>query len=448
MPTEREDTCHYVDLYPKGNKGALDLSEQELAIIDRINQKIADQTSLEEIINFVFDAMEPVRASDRFSLAFLVEDGRRMMSHHVAANYDPLYLDRGYAEDFPGSSLNEVMNGTRARIIDDLRTYLQHHPHSRSTKLIIREGIRSSMTCPLVADGKAVGVAFWSSKKTYAYRDDQVLRKRAIAERLSQAVRNAQLIEQLRKANEAYTDLLGFVSHELKNPVASLLTTANLFLHGYLGELTEQQLEKFQNIKSKGEYLLGIVDQYLGLARVEGGKITPRYVEVEDIITRLVDPSLRVVEADLENRGMRLELDFPEGPLPATCDPDMMKIVVINFLNNAIKYGNEGGLIRLRAYLDGDGFHFHVWNEGPGFQREERNKLFRKFSRLQAPELIRRGGTGVGLYLCWRMVNAHGGKVRAISEQGQWADFSIHIPQPPVEFHWVEANAGEKIGEG
>jgi len=71
-----------------------------------------------------------------------------------------------------------------------------------------------------------------------------------------------------------------------------------------------------------------------------------------------------------------------------------------------------------------------VWNEGPGFPESERGKLFRKFSRLQVPELLRRKGSGVGLYTSWRIVNLHGGRISARSEPGAWAEFSFTIPQP------------------
>jgi signal transduction histidine kinase len=71
-----------------------------------------------------------------------------------------------------------------------------------------------------------------------------------------------------------------------------------------------------------------------------------------------------------------------------------------------------------------------VWNEGPGFPDADRPKLFRKFSRLDAPELNRRKGTGVGLYTSWRLVQLHGGRIDADSRPGEWAEFIVTLPQP------------------
>jgi signal transduction histidine kinase len=74
-----------------------------------------------------------------------------------------------------------------------------------------------------------------------------------------------------------------------------------------------------------------------------------------------------------------------------------------------------------------------VWNEGIGFTPEQRNELFRKFSRLDTPELKKQKGTGVGLYTVWRIVQLHGGQPDAHSQPGQWARFTFTIPQPVPE---------------
>ncbi len=95
----------------------------------------------------------------------------------------------------------------------------------------------------------------------------------AIAERLSQAVEKAWRIEELEQANYAYTQMLGFVSHELKSPVASMVTDARLLADGYLGDMPPQQKDKLERLIRKGEYLLDLVREYLDLARVEGGEL-------------------------------------------------------------------------------------------------------------------------------------------------------------------------------
>jgi len=109
----------------------------------------------------------------------------------------------------------------------------------------------------------------------------------------------------------------------------------------------------------------------------------------------------------------------------------LLQIVVVNLLSNAVKYGNEGGEVRLTVRNEDDRLITSVWNEGPGFPEEEQSKLFRKFSRIQTPELLQRKGTGVGLYTTWRIVQSHQGRIEARSKHGEWAEFTFTIPTAP-----------------
>ena len=180
-----------------------------------------------------------------------------------------------------------------------------------------------------------------------------------------------------------------------------------------------------------GSYLLALIREYLDLARMEGGSLAfrPRPSAFPE---EVVEPALELILPQLEARGMTLERSAPEGP-EVQCDPDLLKIVLVNLLGNAVKYGWEGGILRLGVERRADRLRVTVWNQGPGFSAQERPRLFRKFSRLQAPELRARKGTGVGLYTAWRLVRLHGGSMDARSEPGQWAEFSLEIPQPLPE---------------
>jgi len=111
-----------------------------------------------------------------------------------------------------------------------------------------------------------------------------------------------------------------------------------------------------------------------------------------------------------------------------------MKIVMMNLIGNGIKYGNRGGTLRVSLSKSYKKYEVSVWNEGPGFSEEERYRLFKKFSRLQATELADRKGSGIGLYVSWRIVRLHGGRIFAESQQGSWARFTVELPQYP-EMH-------------
>jgi signal transduction histidine kinase len=256
----------------------------------------------------------------------------------------------------------------------------------------------------------------------------------AITERLSQAVEKAWRIEQLEEANHAYTQMLGFVSHELKSPVASMVTDAQILSQGYLGDLTPEQQAKVKSMERKGQYLLSLVREYLDLARVEGGELTLDARPRVDFEAEVVADAVDLVRPQIDAHGSQFLTCLPAEPATLVCcDPTLLRIVLVNLLDNAVKYGNEGGVIRLSAEIiedegSGDRLRVSVWNAGPGFTHAQRNKLFRRFSRLDDPALKSRRGTGVGLYNSWRIIQLHGGRITAESEHGEWAEFSFEIP--------------------
>jgi signal transduction histidine kinase len=405
-------------------------SPEEQRVLGRINQKIAAQESLEQLVDFLFDAVQPIVVADRIGISFLEEDGARLVAHYTKAVYDPLLLTRGYAEDLSGSSLEAVLRSGRPRIIDDLERYLANHPSSASTRLLVREGVRSSMTCPLVVEGRIAGMLFFSATHPYAYTEHHVRLHQAMAERLSQAVEKASRIEQLAQANKAYFEMLGFVSHELKSPLASIMADVSVLDGGYLGELAPEQRVRLGRMRTKAEYLLNLIREYLDLARIEGGELTIHPRASVDIVKDIVEPACEIVAPQADEKKMRVERKYPEQPVLATCDPDLLKIVAVNLVGNAVKYGRDGGVVRVSVERAPDCFAVVVWNEGPGFPASQRGRLFRRFSRLDTVELRKRKGTGVGLYTSWRIVRLHGGRVGAASQEGEWAEFRFAVPQP------------------
>ena len=421
----------YLDALDRSGE-PLVLSEAEQAAIDRINQKIAGAESLQALIDFLFEAVQPLFDCDRVGVSFVEEDGARLVAHYARASYEPLLLKTGYAEDLAGSSLERVLRDGRPRVISDLDRYAAERPQSRSTRLLVREGVRSSMTCPLLVDGRVAGLLFFSSRRPRAYEARHVRIHVGLAERLSQAVEKARRIEQLAEANRAYFEMLGFVSHELKSPLASIVMDAQLLTDGYLGDLANPQRTVVGKMVAKADYLLNLVREYLDLARLEGGELRIRPRGGVDLVADIMEPACDIVAAQAADKRMTVERRYATQPVLMTADPDLLKIVAVNLVGNAVKYGRNGGRIRVSVDTAPAAVTLAVWNEGPGFPPGQRGRLFRKFSRLDTPELRARKGTGVGLYTSWRIVKLHGGSIDARSEEGAWAEFRAVLPQPFV----------------
>jgi signal transduction histidine kinase len=403
------------------------LNVQEKGVMERLRENVVGASSLAEMLDLVYESSAELMDCDRVSVAFL-EDENHLVTFYSKASYEPLLLDKGFAQDIAGSSLDEVLRSGRTRVIEDLEQYLAEHPQSVSTRLLVSEGVRSSMTCPLRVDERAVGVLFRSSKRPKAFGDKEVALHVTVAGLLSQAVEKSWRIEQLERANRAYTEMLGFVSHELKSPLSSIVMDAEVLSHGYLGALAEPARKKLDSMIHKAEYLLGLIGDYLDLARVEGKDLAAEMQDDVDLWQDIITLAISVVEPQAREKTMNLEARPPSKPVKLRADPQLLKIAAVNLLSNAIKYGDEAGTVRVAVQSSEGRARLSVWNSGPGFPKEQAGKLFRKFSRLDTPALRQRKGSGVGLYTTWRIAGLHGGKVSARSEPGVFAEFALELP--------------------
>jgi signal transduction histidine kinase len=404
-------------------------TDQEVAVLAHVNAQVAAGETLADILDFVFGQTRAIMPCDRIGFAFIDAEKARVVAHWARATYDPLLLGQGYAGDLQGSTLEQVMAADTVRIINDLEAYFVDHPDSHSTSLLLQEGVRSSMTCPLSVDGRRVGLLFRSSRSAGAYTQREAALHAAMADRIAQAVEKAWRIEELTRANRSYAEMLRFVSHELKSPIASVIMQTRALCDGLFGGIPANQAEVLEAILERGQHLLDLTNDYLDLARFEGGQVVVHSGEPLDFVQRICQPVAANAAPLLDAHRVTFTSDWPEEPVLAAFDPTLMKIVLSNLLNNAIKYGNTPGRIRLQVKADEEEILVSVWNAGPGFPETMRGHLFQKFSRLHKPELVQRPGTGVGLYIVWQIIRLHGGTVRASSKDGAWAEFSFAIPR-------------------
>jgi len=226
--------------------------------------------------------------------------------------------------------------------------------------------------------------------------------------------------------NRAYLEMLGFVTHELKSPLASIVFGIGSLRDGLLGPLTGEQEAALRAAAHSADYLSATIANYLNLGKLEGSRLE---LELEDVAIgpEVVEPLVeRTAELAAEG-GIRFENRIGTEVV-ARCDRRLAAAVLDNLISNAIKYGRAGGLVRLEAERSApEVWTIRVWNEGPGFPPESADRLFRKFSRIPGERGDTKPGTGLGLYVSRQIVERHGGRIWAESEPGAWARFSFTL---------------------
>jgi two-component system NtrC family sensor kinase len=230
----------------------------------------------------------------------------------------------------------------------------------------------------------------------------------------------------LQQINANYLDMLGFVSHELKNTLGVIYTSAHALDTGITGPLTENQGALVKNISKSIDQAVRMTRNYLDLARIEKGEliVQPKPIDlVGDVVSHVIDELGQAIE----EKGMRLESELPAS-MPYSGDPDLLQIVYKNLLHNALKYGMENGTIRLGFREEETGYRFEVWNQGKGLSPDEIARLFQRFVRL-GDEVKGYRSTGLGLFITKEIIEKHGGAIRAESQPGEWINFIFTLPK-------------------
>lgn len=232
---------------------------------------------------------------------------------------------------------------------------------------------------------------------------------------------------ELERLNRYYLEMLSFVTHELKSPIANGYMSANALRQEIFGPLTDEQRKMVEAICNNLNQSMEMIRHYLDLSRIEKDEfpVRPRRVLLDrDVLI----PVLSGLEPAVQEKGMRVEKDFAED-LTWTVDPELFRGVFTNLLGNAVKYGEPHGRILVTARTTRSGWlRCEVWNSGPGLSEDEQSRLFRKFQRLPSARRSTTRGTGLGLFITKTVVERHGGRIWVESAQGQGVTFILEVP--------------------
>ena len=229
-------------------------------------------------------------------------------------------------------------------------------------------------------------------------------------------------------ANKAKSDFLAGMSHEFRTPLNAIIGFSELMSTGLAGQLTDKQLEYINDILTSGQHLLSLVNDILDLSKVEAGKMELEMNEFD--VKKVVKTSAALFKEQAYKQGLHMTVEIAEGLETIIGDERKIKQVLFNLLSNAVKFTPNGGSIRVEATLpdDKDFVTFSVSDTGIGISADDQNKLFAPFQQLDTTLTRKHKGTGLGLNLCKKFVELHGGKIWVESGAGKGSNFIFIIP--------------------
>jgi signal transduction histidine kinase/CheY-like chemotaxis protein len=252
-----------------------------------------------------------------------------------------------------------------------------------------------------------------------------VERRRVLAEQQRLSARLASTVIELENANKAKSDFLASMSHELRTPLSAIIGFSDLMRHephAPQGGLVVPD-DWVENVHRSGQHLLGLINDVLDLAKVEAGRL--------ELNKEPVDVEAAIVEsvAGLRPLAMRkaLEIEVTVEPMSIEVDRGRLRQMLYNLLSNAIKYTGNGGGITVRGSRSGDELYLSVADTGIGISAEDQTHIFEEFRQVGEPS-ARESGTGLGLALTRRLVEAHGGRIEVESTPSVGSTFTVILP--------------------
>jgi signal transduction histidine kinase len=273
------------------------------------------------------------------------------------------------------------------------------------------------------------------------YRELKESETALAAERASLAERVEEQTAELRAKNEALAHALSAkdaffasMSHELRTPLNAVLGLSEALQDGVYGPVNENQVRQLAGIEASGHHLLGLINDILDAAKLQHGTLTLNMGEVA--VESVCRDSLQFVQERARRKGLLLQLEIDEQAKVVRADPRRLKQILINLLNNAVKFTPEGGQagLQVTGHPETNTVRFTVWDTGIGISQADQARLFQPFVQLDAGLDRRFEGSGLGLALVQQLAQLHGGEVIVTSDTGQGSRFTVSLPwQLPAE---------------
>jgi signal transduction histidine kinase len=268
--------------------------------------------------------------------------------------------------------------------------------------------------------------------------DSRYLEFRSLAETIEETAyelrrREEELREQTARAVAASkhkSDFLAKMSHELRTPLNSIIGFSDLLIEQEEVITTEKRIAFLSNVSGSATHLLALINDLLDIAKVEAGKMPMNFEEID--LRRAIANTVASTAPLFGRKNQQVELDLGAEPMIVRGDQSRVEQVLLNLLSNANKFSPDGEKITIRARGAEDRWQIEVADRGVGISDADQQRIFRDFEQVYNGAL-HPGGTGLGLALAKRFVEAHGGAIEVESSVGDGAVFRVTLPRSRQE---------------
>lgn len=269
-------------------------------------------------------------------------------------------------------------------------------------------------------------------EKARLYQDTQEFNKKLKKEILKATSELKSANEHLKELDTAKSEFISIASHQLRTPLTGIMGYLSMMVDGDFGKIDPAQLKILKDVYGASNRLIRIVNIFLNVSRIEAGRFYLDYKKIS--FESIVDEIIMELNPTATKKGIKLVVDPSVKQIgDVIVDPDKMKDVALNLVDNAIKYSQEG-TITFSAKKENGNVHGFVRDQGVGIEPEEAKRLFSKFVRGTGIARVQPNGSGLGLFIAKKVVEEHGGKIWVESEGvGKGSTFQFIIPLKPTQ---------------
>ncbi|MBU4481864.1 GAF domain-containing protein [Patescibacteria group bacterium] len=345
---------------------------------------------------------------------------------------------------------NKFAGQNKILIVENIKNNLSYKKSQSTLELLNKLGIE--ILAPLNIKNKTIGLIVLGSKESNDMYNDEDLKvlqvvgaQTAVAlqnslryqeslrfsEKLKQEVKIA--TQDLRKANQklkildkAKTEFISITSHQLRTPLTGIKGYLSMFLEGDFGALKTQQKKIITDVFNNSNRLVRLINVFLNVSRIESGRLKIEKKKFD--LTELINEIIRELKIEAEKKNLKLEFINFKNKLKISADRDKIADVILNLVDNAIKYTEKGNVI-VSAELKNNNIKVSIKDSGIGINPEEAKILFNKFIRGRKIAEINTSGSGLGLFIAKKIIELHNGKIWVESKgQGKGSEFIFEIP--------------------
>ena len=420
------------------NQGAeLERLSAQMQELYRLSTAMQEPLTLREQLQRVLEAATRRGIIERVFVWAVSDDGERLVNLAGA----------GFSEEewreFEGAEIPLAEAGAMAKAFREGTSLLFTRDRPLPPELRLKpphsnlRGVRTQefFIIPMVARGQTVGIFTGDNKPSRRPISAGTLDiLQTFASHAAVAVANARLFReiaeksrQLEIASRHKSEFLSNMSHELRTPLNAIIGFAEVLGDRMFGELNDKQTEYVEVIMESGRHLLSLINDILDLSKVEAGRMELELTAVD--LRRLIDDALILVRERAGRRTIVLARVVDRDVGAVRADERKVKQVLLNLLSNAIKFTPEGGRVDVRATRRDAEIEVAVRDTGVGIAPEEREMVFEEFRQVGS-HAAKQEGTGLGLTLCRKFIELHGGRIWVESKVGEGSTFTFTLPLP------------------